>query len=55
MPQYNETTKSLQFCKLARQSNESMEEWMGRLPTEAVECNYQDIDRQPKKNNVYMN
>ena len=27
-PQYNETIKSLQLCKLIRQSNESVEEWI---------------------------
>ena len=45
-PQYNETVKSLQFHKLIRQSNESVEELMGRLRTAAVECNYKEIDRQ---------
>ena len=29
--QFNETIKSLQFCKLSRQDGESTEEWMGRL------------------------
>ena len=29
--QCNETIKSHQVCKLARQYNESIEEWMGRL------------------------
>ena len=35
-PQYNETIKSLQFHKLIRQSDESTEEWMGRLRTAVV-------------------
>ena len=30
-PQFNETIKSLQFCKLSRQTNENAEEQMGRL------------------------
>ena len=29
--QFNETIKSLQFCKLSRQDGENAEEWMGRL------------------------
>ena len=52
-PQYNETLKSLHFHKLSRQSNESMEEWMGRLRKAAVECNYQEIDRQPKEKFIH--
>ena len=28
-PQYYETIKSLQFCKVMMQANESTEEWMG--------------------------
>ena len=48
-PQYNETIKFLQFHKLIRQSNESAEEWMGRLRTAAVKCNYKEIDRQLKE------
>ena len=38
---------------MARQSNESAEEWMGRLRTNAVECNYQEIDRQLKEQFVH--
>ena len=52
-PQYNETVKSLQFCKLIRQSNESAEEWMGRLRTAVVKCNYKEIDRQLKEQFMY--
>ena len=44
--QYNETIKSLQFCKLIRKSNDSAEEWMCRLRTAVVKCNYKEIDRQ---------
>ena len=44
-PQYNKPIKSLQFCKLIRQSNESAEEWMGILRTAVVECNCKEIDR----------
>ena len=43
-PQYNETIKSLQFSKLIRQSNESVEEWMGRLRTAVVKCSYKETD-----------
>ena len=45
-PKYNETIKTLQFHKLIRQSNASVEEWMGRLRTAVVKCNYEEIDRQ---------
>ena len=31
------------------QSNESAEEWMGRLKTAGVECIYWEIDRQLKE------
>ena len=54
MPQYNETIKSLQFCKLIRQSNENVEEWMGRLRTAVVECNYKEIDRKLKEQFIYV-
>ena len=39
-PQLKKTIKSLQFCKLSRQTKENAEEWMGRLRFAAVECNY---------------
>ena len=39
-PQYKEIIKSLQICKLIRQSNESVKEWIGRLRTA------EEIDRQ---------
>ena len=48
-PQYNETIKSLHFCKLGRRMNENAEEWLGRLRLAAVECNYKEIDRQLKE------
>ena len=48
-PQYNETIKSLQFSKLIRQSDESIEEWLGILITAVVKCNYKEIDRQLKE------
>ena len=46
--QYNERIKSLQFCKLIKQPNESVEEWMGRIRTAVVEYNYKEIDRKKK-------
>ena len=52
-PQYNETIKSLQFRKLYRYDDENVEEWMGRLWVAAVECTYQEVDRQLKENS-YM-
>ena len=30
-PQFNETIKSLQFCKLIRYNRENAEEWMGKI------------------------
>ena len=47
-PQYNETIKSLQFCKLVRQINKNAEEMMGRLCLAALECHYNEIDSQLK-------
>ena len=47
--QYNETIKLLQFRKLCRYEDENVEEWMGRLWVTAVECNYQEVDRQLKE------
>ena len=41
--QYNETIKPLQFHNLVRQHNESAEEWMSRLRTAAVECNFKEL------------
>ena len=48
-PQYNETIKSLQFRKLCRYDDENVEEWMGRLCVAAMECNYQEVNRQLKE------
>ena len=45
--------KFLQFHELARQSNESTEEWIGRLRATAAKCNYQEIDRQLKEQYVH--
>ena len=50
---YNKTIKSSQFYNLARQHNESMEEWMGRLRTTAVECSYKEVDRQLKEQFIH--
>ena len=52
-PQYNETIKSLQFRKLYRYNDKNVEEWMGRLHVAAVECNYQEADRQLKKQFIH--
>ena len=52
-PQYNKTIKSLKFHKLARHSNENAEEWMDRLRIATTECNYKEMDRQLKQNNLY--
>ena len=46
LPQFNETIKSLQFRKLCRNDGENVEEWMGRLRVAAIECKYQEVDRQ---------
>ena len=40
-----ETTKSLQFPKLVRQHIKNVEEWIGRFRTEAIKCNYKEIDK----------
>ena len=39
-PQYDETIRPLQFCKLGRQMNQNAQ-LMGRLQLAAVECNYE--------------
>ena len=39
----------LQFWKLCRKDGENAEEWKGRLWLTAVECNYQELDRQLKE------
>ena len=52
-PQYNETINSLQFWKLIGQSDESVEEWISRLRTAAVKCNYKEIDRQLKEQFIH--
>ena len=51
--QFNETIKSLPFRKLYRYDNENVEEWMGRLQVAAVECNYQEVDRQLKEQFIH--
>ena len=42
--EYNETVKSLKFCKLKRNESENAEEGIKRLRTAAKECNYQEFD-----------
>ena len=51
--QYNETIKSLQFRKLYWFESKNIEEWMGRLCMAAVECNYQEVDRQLKEQFIH--
>ena len=50
---YNETIKSLQFCKLARKPDENVEEWMCRHRMSATECNYKELIYN-WKNSLYM-
>ena len=52
-PHFNETIKSLQFCKLGRQTKENTEEWMGWLRSVAVECKYREVDRQLKEQFIH--
>ena len=52
-PQYNERIKSLQFQKLYWYDDENVEEWMGRQCIAAVECNYQEEDRQLKEQFIH--
>ena len=52
-PQYNKTIKSLQFRKLIRYDEDNVEEWMGRLHVSAVECNYQEVDKQFKEQFIH--
>ena len=51
--QYNETIKSPQFRKLHIYDEENVDEWMGRLCIAAVECNYQQVDRQLKEQFIH--
>ena len=43
----------LQFRKLCRYEDENVEEWMGRLWVEAVEYNYQKVNRQLKEQFIH--
>ena len=52
-PQYNETIRSLQFKKLYQYDDKNVEEWMGKLCIVAVECNYQEVDRQLKEQFIH--
>ena len=52
-PQFNETIKSLQFCKLNRQTAENVEEWIGTLRLAAIDCNYKEIDGQLKEQFIH--
>ena len=45
--------KLLQFYKLVRQQNESIEEWMGILRISTTECNCNDIDRHLKEQFIH--
>ena len=51
--QYSETRKSLQLYNVARHHDKSLEEWMGRPRTEAVECNFGEVDRQLKEQFIH--
>ena len=51
--QYNETIESLQLRKLYQFDDENVEEWLGRLHIYAVECNYQEVDRQLKEQFIH--
>ena len=52
-PQFNKTTKALQFRKLCRNDGENAEKWMERLRLVAVERNYQELDRQLKEQFIH--
>ena len=52
-PQFNETIKSLQLCKLSRQNGENAEKWIGRLQLSAIDCNYKELDRQLKEQFIH--
>ena len=52
-PQYHEMIKSIQFRKLYWHNEQNVEEWMGRLHIVAVECNYQEVDRQLKEQFIH--
>ena len=52
-PQCNYTIKSLQFHKLVCQSNESVEEWMGRLRTAAVDWKCKEVNRQLREQFIH--
>ena len=52
-PQFNETIKSQQFCKLSRQNGENAEEWMGKLCLSTVECSYKELDGQLKEQFIH--
>ena len=45
--------KLLQFRKLYCYEDENVEEWMGSLCIVAVECNYQEVDRQLKEQFIH--
>ena len=44
-PQHNETILSLGYLMLVNNANESTEEWIGSLRVKAIECKYQETDR----------
>ena len=52
-PQFNKTIKSLQFRRLCRNDGETIEEGMWRLRVAAMECNYQEVDRQLKEQFIH--
>ena len=50
---FNETVKSLQYCKLSKHNSENLEEWVKRLRIAATECNCQELDRQVKEQFIH--
>ena len=48
-PQHNKMILSIQYCKLQRKKNESIQEVMGRFHIKAAKCNHKVHDRQLKE------
>ena len=48
------TIKSHQFIKLYWNDDENVEEWMGRLHVAAVQCSYQEVNRQQRAVHTWL-
>ena len=51
-PKPNKTILLLQYCKLSRNNDDRIEDWIGRLKVVAADCKYKETDGHLKEKNI---